>query len=322
VLEPTGPRTSAVPPAGKPRPRPDPDAGLEPQPQADAFKMAGYSGKPLVQKLGIKPGFRIFAAGIPDAYEDIVGPYPRRLSSLPASQARVDMIHLFAGKAAVLGKLSVYREAIKPDGMIWVSWPKKSSGFTTDVSEAVVRDAALALGLVDIKVCAIDDIWSGLKFVISEESARTNICGGQAPEITPLRRLRKIRRRCVRHRMRYSVREARSTATLIANSDFCDSYRAPIARPELGIVDVFFAMFGHTPLWMKSLLVIRNAAARLVGLEAPTVAEIMRPDVKRTCEVGGKIGPWPVFFISENEIIAGRDNKHMDFRTVRSQDSR
>jgi len=101
---------------------------------------------------------------------------------------------------------------------------------------------------------------------------------------------------------------------LIANSDFCDSYRAPMARPELGIVDVFFAMFGHTPLWMKGLLVVRNAAARLVGLEAPTVAEIMRPDLKRTCEVGGKIGPWPVFFISENEIIAGRDNKHMDFR--------
>jgi len=128
--------------------------------------MAGYSGKPLVQKLGIKPGFRIFAAGIPDAYEDIVGPLPAQAVVIARLTGAVDMIHLFAGKAAVLGKLSVYREAIKPDGMIWVSWPKKSSGFTTDVSEAVVRDAALALGLVDIKVCAIDDIWSGLKFVI------------------------------------------------------------------------------------------------------------------------------------------------------------
>src|SRR3979411_295625 len=101
---------------------------------------------------------------------------------------------------------------------------------------------------------------------------------------------------------------------LIANAHFHDSYRAPLARPELGIVDIFFALFGHTPLWMKLLLIVRNTAARLVGLAALTRDEIMRPTVKRESRVGEKIGPWPIFFIGDNEIVAGRDNKHMDFR--------
>lgn len=101
---------------------------------------------------------------------------------------------------------------------------------------------------------------------------------------------------------------------LIRNAYFHDSYRAPLARPELEIVELFFALFGHTPLWMKSLLIVRNAAARLVGLEAPTVAEIMRPTVRKAYGVGDKIGPWPIFFIGANEIVAGRNNKHLDFR--------
>jgi hypothetical protein len=101
---------------------------------------------------------------------------------------------------------------------------------------------------------------------------------------------------------------------LIANASFRDSYRAPLTRPELGVVDIFFALFGHTPLRMKLLLVARNAAARLFGLDVPTVAEIMKPTVRSEYRVGEKIGPWPIFFIGDNEIIAGRDNKHMDFR--------
>jgi hypothetical protein len=101
---------------------------------------------------------------------------------------------------------------------------------------------------------------------------------------------------------------------VIACADFHDSYRAPLARPELGIVDIFFALFGHTPLWMKLLLIVRNAAAGLFGLEAPTVGEIMKPAVGSEYRVGEKIGPWPIFFIGDNEIIAGRNNKHMDFR--------
>jgi Protein of unknown function (DUF2867) len=101
---------------------------------------------------------------------------------------------------------------------------------------------------------------------------------------------------------------------LIVNADFHDSYRAPLARSEPGVVDIFFALFGHTPLWMKLLLIVRNAAAGLFGLEVPTVAEIMQPAVRSEYRVGEKIGPWPIFFIGDNEIIAGRNNKHMDFR--------
>jgi len=129
--------------------------------------MAGPSGKPVVQKLGIKPGFRIFAAGAPAAYGDIVDELPAEVTLLTRPGTTIDMVHLFVTEAAALaGKLRRAREAIAPDGMIWVSWPKKSSGVATDLSDVVVRDAALPLGLVDIKVCAIDATWSGLKFVI------------------------------------------------------------------------------------------------------------------------------------------------------------
>jgi hypothetical protein len=101
---------------------------------------------------------------------------------------------------------------------------------------------------------------------------------------------------------------------LIASSYFHDSYRVPLARAELGIVDIFFAVFGHTPLWTKVLLIVRNAIAKLVGLEAPTVAEILNSDIRSDYSVGEKIGPWPIFFLGDNEIVAGRNNKHIDFR--------
>jgi len=129
--------------------------------------MAGYSGKTIVQKLGIKPGFRIFVDGAPAAYGDIVGELPDEVTVVSRPKAPLDVVHLFATEAAGLaGRLRKYRDAIVPDGMIWVSWPKKASGVATDLSDVVIRDTALKLGLVDIKVCAIDDIWSGLKFVI------------------------------------------------------------------------------------------------------------------------------------------------------------
>jgi hypothetical protein len=134
--------------------------------------MAGYSGKSVVQKLGIKPGFRILAAGLRGAYGDIVGPLPAGVTIVPRPtvKAPLDMVHVFATEAASLAdKLTSYREAIAPGGMIWVSWPKKTSGLASDLSDVVVRDTALALGLVDIKVCAIDEVWSGLKFVIPKQ---------------------------------------------------------------------------------------------------------------------------------------------------------
>lgn len=132
--------------------------------------MAGYSGKPITQKLGIKPGFRIFVDHAPKAYRDVVGELPDDVKIVTRLKAPLDMVHLFAREAAGLGaRLIACRDAIAPDGMVWVSWPKKASGVATDLSDVVVRDTALPLGLVDVKVCAVDDVWSGLKFVIRKE---------------------------------------------------------------------------------------------------------------------------------------------------------
>jgi hypothetical protein len=132
--------------------------------------MAGYSGKSLTQKLGIKPGFCIFVSGAPKTYDALVGGLPGGAKIVTRPKAPLDMVHLFVTKAAGLkDKLQGFREAIAPDGMIWVSWPKKSSGVATDLSDVVVRDTGLPLGLVDIKVCAIDETWSGLKFVIPKD---------------------------------------------------------------------------------------------------------------------------------------------------------
>ncbi|WP_407176848.1 DUF3052 domain-containing protein [Bradyrhizobium sp. STM 3562] len=132
--------------------------------------MAGYSGKPLTQKLGIKPGFCIFVSGAPAAYEDIVGPLPAGVKLAAQLKAPLDMVHVFATDAAGLAKmLPVCRDAILSEGMVWVSWPKRTSGLTTDLSDVVVRGTALPFGLVDVKVCAIDATWSGLKFVIPKD---------------------------------------------------------------------------------------------------------------------------------------------------------
>ena len=120
--------------------------------------MSGTSGKPVVQKLGIQPGFRIFTAGAPAAYGDIVGKLPEQVTVVTRLRAGIDMVHVFATEAAAPGsKLAAYRDAIEPDGMVWVSWPKQSSGVPTDLTDQMVREAGLRHGLVDIKVCAIDD---------------------------------------------------------------------------------------------------------------------------------------------------------------------
>src|ERR1700751_3727049 len=132
--------------------------------------MAGYSGKSITQKLGIRPGFCIFVSGAPKAYGEIVGDLPDGARIISRVKAPLDMAHLFATKTAGLAdSRSACRKAIAPDGMIWVSWPKKSSRVATDLSDIVVRDTALPLGLVDIKVCAVDEVWSGLKFVIPRD---------------------------------------------------------------------------------------------------------------------------------------------------------
>ena len=132
--------------------------------------LAGYSGKPITQKLGIKPGFRIFVAGNPAPYDQIVGKLPDAATIAARLGKQLDMIHVFAIAQTVLAnKLADYRKAIEPNGMIWVSWPKKTSRLSTDLTDNAVRDIALPLGLVDVKVCAVDATWSGLKFVIRRE---------------------------------------------------------------------------------------------------------------------------------------------------------
>lgn len=95
---------------------------------------------------------------------------------------------------------------------------------------------------------------------------------------------------------------------------FKDAYCAPVKHQDAGVVDLFFAVFGHHPLWMKRLLIARNRLAVLCGLDAPAPMEIMRPQRKPRYLVGDKIGPWPIFHLDDHELVAGRDNKHLDFR--------
>jgi hypothetical protein len=101
---------------------------------------------------------------------------------------------------------------------------------------------------------------------------------------------------------------------LLGNSDYHDSYSVRLSHLELGIVDIFFGIFAHLPFPAKALLIIRNKLASLVGLEAPTASEVLHVEIKNRYTVGDKIGVWPIFFLGENELVAGRDNKHMDFR--------
>ncbi|MDZ7778557.1 MAG: DUF3052 family protein [Gemmatimonadota bacterium] len=127
----------------------------------------GYSGTPLVRKLGLKPGMRCRAIEPPEDYAELLGDLPDGVRFLERSSDALHFVHLFVREAAGLQRqLRELRGSIAPNGMIWVSWPKKASGVETDVNGNVVRDAGLGAGLVDIKICAVDDTWSGLKFVI------------------------------------------------------------------------------------------------------------------------------------------------------------
>ncbi len=133
--------------------------------------MAGYSGTPLWKKLGYKDGAGAFVDGGPAGYAALLElPAEIRVKWLSAAGKGMPLAHLFSSKRTHLGaRLRAYRRQIAPDGVIWVSWPKKSSGVATDITEDVIRELAFPLGLVDIKVCAVDQVWSGLKLVIRKE---------------------------------------------------------------------------------------------------------------------------------------------------------
>ncbi len=130
----------------------------------------GYSGKPLAQKLGIKPGMRVWWLAMPDHVRvEIEGEEPR-FERLDLPEPPVDLAHIFVTSCAALDcELRMLLPLIARDGTIWVSWPKKRSKVPTDITEDVIRAVALPLHLVDVKVCAIDDIWAGLKLVIRRE---------------------------------------------------------------------------------------------------------------------------------------------------------
>lgn len=131
---------------------------------------AGHSGTPLAKKLGIKAGAEIHVAGAPDGYLKLVDPLPEGVKFAARLSSKTDLVHVFSSrKAELAGALSSYRAKLKPTAMIWVSWPKKSAKVPTDVTEDTVREIALPLGLVDVKVCAVTDVWSGLKLVIKRK---------------------------------------------------------------------------------------------------------------------------------------------------------
>lgn len=129
--------------------------------------MAGYSGTPLLKKLGIKSGFRIFIHEPPKEYFNWLHPLPADLEIAEKISGKFDFVHAFVkDEKAFRPFLLKAKKSLNSDGMLWVSWPKKSSGVATDLDENKIRDFGLKEGLVDIKVCAVDDTWSGLKFVI------------------------------------------------------------------------------------------------------------------------------------------------------------
>jgi hypothetical protein len=131
---------------------------------------AGYSGTPLARKLGIKEGGHVFVLNAPTGYKKLVEPLPPAVVFQSKADKATDIAHLFVTAASELKKqLANLRKKLKPDAAVWVSWPKKSSKVVTDTTEDTIRALALPMGFVDIKVCAVDEVWSGLKLVVRKE---------------------------------------------------------------------------------------------------------------------------------------------------------
>ena len=132
--------------------------------------MSGYSGTPLPKKLGFKEGQRVSYVNPPANFGELLGELPEGVQQASGVRGRLDLIVFFVTARRVLEqRLAALRRAMEPDAMLWIAWPKKASGVRTDMTEDVVRDVALPTGLVDTKVCAIDETWSGLRLVIRKE---------------------------------------------------------------------------------------------------------------------------------------------------------
>ena len=136
--------------------------------------VSGYSGKALGQKLGIKSWTRLKPRNAPGNYRQLLGPVPTEVTVSTRLRRPIDMVHIFSiARAHLVAEIRRALDEIEQDGAIWVSWPKKASGVRTDITEDVIREVAFPLGLVDVKVCAVDETWSGLKLVIRKANRKT-----------------------------------------------------------------------------------------------------------------------------------------------------
>jgi DUF3052 family protein len=139
--------------------------------------MAGYSSTPLAKKLGIKRGFKIALINEPDYYFKLFTDLPAKIELLADARLKKDFVHFFTKDSKELSKvLPRLKNEIVSNGIIWVSWPKKTAKVASDVSEHMIRDLALSSGLVDIKVCTVDETWSGLKLVIPVKEREKAYC--------------------------------------------------------------------------------------------------------------------------------------------------
>ena len=128
---------------------------------------AGYSGTPLAAKLGIKSGSIVFPVGAPPEYTELIGELPPDAKFVSRLSRDTSLVHIFETRKVILAKsLKTYREKLTADAVVWVSWPKKASKVSTDITEDTIREIALPLGWVDVKVCAVTEVWSGLKLVV------------------------------------------------------------------------------------------------------------------------------------------------------------
>lgn len=131
----------------------------------------GYSGTPLAKKLGIKEGMRVVVVDYPDNYSQLVAPLPNDVEISDEQKNNTDLLHIFTNsRDGLFQGLAEAKHLIKQNGAIWVSWYKKAAKLPTEITEDTIREAAFPLGLVDVKVCAVDEKWSGLKLVIRTEN--------------------------------------------------------------------------------------------------------------------------------------------------------
>ncbi len=145
--------------------------------------MAGYSGTPLVRKLGIKPNSELAIINEPKGYRNLIVPIPAGVRIKSKATVKTDLVHIFpTNKKELTRVLKSLLKQTAPKVSIWVSWPKKSSGIVSEVTEDIIREIALPLGLVDIKVCAVDETWSALKLVLRKEK-RANKSLKPSPEV-------------------------------------------------------------------------------------------------------------------------------------------